>query len=44
MGVGGLILILIIVAVVIMCLKLDTFMTVINPCKWCECCPGYYDL
>lgn len=43
-GVGGLILLIIAGAIVLYCLDQDTFMTVINPCKWCECCPGYYDI
>jgi len=43
-GFGGLLLLLLIGVVVLFSLKADTFLDVINPCKWCSWCPGYYDL
>jgi hypothetical protein len=44
-GGGGLLLLLILVIVLVyFCLGVEALRTLINPCRWCECCPGYYDI
>jgi len=45
-GVGGAVILLIVgIAIVfVLCSKREDVLEVVNPCKWCECCPGYYDL
>jgi len=44
-GGGGLILIIIGIGVFIFFrFERDDVLELVNPCKWCECCPYYYDL
>jgi hypothetical protein len=44
-GVGGFVLLLILAAVLVyFCVDVDTLRTWIDPCRWCECCPHYYDV